>query len=217
VLNSTISDNRADAGGGIYNSYGLDIENSTISGNTANEGGGLVNSGVKSLSGDVLMIYCTVYNNTAGGIINDPADPRNIVHIEASIIAGNNRPGSGSFSADLYGTFDIGTKLSFGPQKSLIEHMDGATFTSPAIAASLLITGVSPNLGPLQNNGGPTQTHALLPGSPAIDAIPYSTETSQLCGVVQKQSGSYTTDQRGVKRPQGRGCDLGAYEYQPGT
>jgi hypothetical protein len=54
-------------------------------------------------------------------------------------------------------------------------------------------------LGPLQDNGGPTFTQALLPGSPAIDAIPLVDCT-------------LTEDQRGVARPNGNGCDIGAYE-----
>ena len=61
-------------------------------------------------------------------------------------------------------------------------------------------SNVDPKLGPLADNGGPTLTHALLPGSPAINAIP-----SQDCVV--------TRDQRGAFRPQGAGCDIGAYEY----
>ena len=55
---------------------------------------------------------------------------------------------------------------------------------------------IDPRLGPLQDNGGPTPTHALLLGSPAIDA-------SSACPA---------TDQRGVTRPQGAGCDIGAFE-----
>ena len=63
------------------------------------------------------------------------------------------------------------------------------------------ITGRDPVLGPLaQNPPGETQTHALLRGSPAIDAIPPGS-----CVV--------STDQRGVDRPFGEGCDIGAYEY----
>jgi hypothetical protein len=57
-------------------------------------------------------------------------------------------------------------------------------------------------LGPLQNNGGPTETHDLLPGSPAIDAGSVSCPPP-------------ATDQRGVARPQGTACDIGAVEYLP--
>jgi hypothetical protein len=57
------------------------------------------------------------------------------------------------------------------------------------------------NLGPLADNGGPTETHALLPGSVAIDVIP-----AEMCEV--------DTDQRGVDRPQGDACDVGAVEME---
>jgi hypothetical protein len=57
-------------------------------------------------------------------------------------------------------------------------------------------------LGPLHANGGPTQTMAVLTGSPALNAIP-------------KAACAVATDQRGVKRPQGSGCEIGAFELQP--
>jgi hypothetical protein len=59
---------------------------------------------------------------------------------------------------------------------------------------------IDPRLGPLVDNGGPTRTHALLLGSPAIDAA-----STPDCP---------TTDQRGVLRPQGAACDIGSYERQ---
>ena len=63
-------------------------------------------------------------------------------------------------------------------------------------------------IGPLQNNGGPTLTHALLPGSEAID----STYPSG-CG--DQIGAPLTTDQRGFSRPVGAACDVGAFEYRP--
>src|SRR3970282_626777 len=63
----------------------------------------------------------------------------------------------------------------------------------------LALNSTPAGLGPLANNGGPPQTHALLAGSPAIDA------GSPDCPPP-------ATDQRGVARPQGPACDIGAYE-----
>ena len=63
---------------------------------------------------------------------------------------------------------------------------------------------IDPLLGALADNGGPTQTHALLTGSPAIDAA--GDCVADL---------SITTDQRGISRPQGTACDIGAFEPPP--
>ena len=71
----------------------------------------------------------------------------------------------------------------------------GATDIVPGVGVT-----VRKILGPLRNNGGPTMTHALVPGSPAIDAVP---------GADPECTG---TDQRGTARPQGAGCDIGAFE-----
>jgi hypothetical protein len=81
-----------------------------------------------------------------------------------------------------------------------------------------------PRLGPLADNGGPTQTYALLPGSPALDAIPMDTEACVDPTTSSAKGGSiftdpetrhiYGSDQRGVNRPQGAGCDIGAYEAE---
>jgi hypothetical protein len=62
------------------------------------------------------------------------------------------------------------------------------------------LSNTDPRLGPLQDNGGPTQTEALMPGSSAIDAV-----GNEACPPP-------TTDQRGVTRPQGPRCDVGAFE-----
>jgi hypothetical protein len=67
-------------------------------------------------------------------------------------------------------------------------------------------------LGPLQHNGGPTETHALLPGSLAIDAIPLADCTWDDDGDPGTAEVPLATDQRGVARPQGAGCDIGAVE-----
>jgi hypothetical protein len=70
------------------------------------------------------------------------------------------------------------------------------------------VTGMDPLLGPLQNNGGPTKTQALLKGSPAIDA-------GQTPCLDSSNTLVLTTDQRGFARPFGAQCDIGAVEYYP--
>ena len=72
------------------------------------------------------------------------------------------------------------------------------------------VVNLDPLLGPLQDNGGDTETHALLDGSPAIDAIPVA-DCNDIDGV------PVTTDQRGVARPQGPASDMGAFELEPGA
>src|SRR5262249_41153556 len=70
------------------------------------------------------------------------------------------------------------------------------------------VIAADPQLGPLQNNGGPTPTMSLLPGSPAIDAGVNSY-------ALDAQGNPLTTDQRGLPRIRGAAVDLGAYEVQP--
>lgn len=81
---------------------------------------------------------------------------------------------------------------------NLIHEAAGCTLTGDT---SGLITGQDPLLAPLADNGGPTRTHALLPRSPAIDA------GSPDCPPP-------AADQRGVQRPFGLACDIGAYEAE---
>jgi len=92
---------------------------------------------------------------------------------------------------------------------NLIQDSSGVTFADPlkqhrTDVSVQNLTDVKIDLL-LRNNGGPTPTLALLPGSPAIDRIPLKACLLNTIG----------TDQRGVKRPQGATCDIGAYEYEP--
>ena len=185
MTNSTVSDNfSTDSGGGIFSSSGpATFTNSTISGNTAGgDGGGIGNFGTATVTNS------TISSNSAstqgGGIYNNGT-----LTLTNTIIAGN----SGSPGPDC-----TGPVTSLG--HNLIGTSDGCSFT-PATGD---LVNVDPLLGPLQDNGRPTFTHALLPGSPAIDA-----GDDVACPV---------TDQRGVARPvdgDGDGaatCDIGAFE-----
>lgn len=209
ITNVTMSGNSATQGGGLYNGGDLTITNSTISGNSATQGGGLANlstlrminstvsgnsattqgGGLINLANTSNISFTTLANNSAsqgGGLYNDVG---NLVKIKNSIVANN--PTGGDCAGP-------GSLTAIGANFTTNGTCPGFTQVTPAQL----------NLGPLQDNGGPTQTHALLPGSVAIDA-------ANDCTDVDKNA--VGTDQRGVGRPQGSACDSGAFEFVPCT
>ncbi|MBA2678623.1 MAG: right-handed parallel beta-helix repeat-containing protein, partial [Ktedonobacteraceae bacterium] len=203
MRNSTIASNSSSAGGGIY-SYNntLSLLNDTIADNSATINGG----GILSYNSKLTLDKSTVFDNASkisgGGIsTNVPDSPAAIrnrpVIVERSIIAGNR----GAEGVDVSGTITTEGYNLFG-------QFAGANFTDSQSQHSTdkEVNRISDlridNM--LNENGGSMMTHALLVGSPAIDAIPTSA-----CDLKTAD-----TDQRGVKRPQGGACDIGAYEYQ---
>jgi hypothetical protein len=198
MANSTVSNNWAAAGvGGIWNSGMATIENSTISGNsTLGSGGGIYNDGT------LFLQNTTIANNTAysgGGLANE-----NSTTVQNSILAGNTA--ANSQPSDCSGTL---TSQGY----NLIGSTAGCTINGDTTGDLLEVDAL---LGPLQDNNGPTLTHAPLPGSPAIDtgnpAAPGSGGTT-----------CEATDQRGVTRPQDGDsdgvarCDIGAVEVESST
>ncbi|NQV25154.1 MAG: hypothetical protein HQ518_12390, partial [Rhodopirellula sp.] len=194
---STLSNNVSGArGGAIFNSQTLSLLNSTISGNTAGgEGGAIFNTGPDAVSsGTTTIVNSTIVSNStdlsAGGIFNQSGS---VVLLTNSIVAGNNAQGSNN---DVQGAFtSIRTNFvgDAGNATGLINGQDGnriGTTLSP----------IDPVLGTLSSNGGPTQTHKLLIGSPAIDA--------------GDNSGGEPLDQRGGRRPTDMSADIGAFEVQ---
>ena len=193
MTDSTLANNASPGpGGGIETSDGpMTVTNCTISGNTTAAVGGGIDGG-----GDVTN--CTISGNRAnthgGGIENDTVSTLSIVN---TIVTGNTGNTGGS-AADLGGAI-----RSDG--HNLIGTTSGATIT-PGPGD---LVNATPLLGPLGNNGGPTQTMPLAPGSPAIDA-----GNDTVCA--QTGSGAVNdVDQRGIGRPQGQHCDIGAFEYKP--
>ena len=192
VTNSTISGNNSSTsdGGGIFNgaSSAATLRNTTVSGNTARFGGGVDNSGSLTLTNNSFNGNAASGSLGGGGIRNDNIGSTDVTN---TIVAGN--------TATTTGADCSGSLTSQG--HNLIGDNSGCSFT-PA-AGDLVGTSASPidpKLGPLADNGGPIETHALLPpGSPAIDA-----GDDALCP---------STDQRGVTRPQGTQCDIGAFEF----
>lgn len=215
IFSSTVSGNTATSnaigamgGGGIGNVNGtLSIVNSTVSGNTSigSRGGGVYNEGI-TVTSAVDIVNSTIADN--GGFGGDdnlhnsgngaPAPMRLRSTIVAAARTGGNCGSSGG------GGF---TSLGFN-----LADDDGCGLTAPTDRPS-----TDPLLGALADNGGPTRTHALPAGSPAIDG---GTGDTALPGI-----GALGADQRGLLRPVdlagspnaagGDGADIGAFEFQP--
>ncbi|MEA5538343.1 choice-of-anchor Q domain-containing protein, partial [Limnoraphis robusta Tam1] len=198
IERSTISNNSSGKnGGGIINSGGiLEIRNSTISGNTIDAaetgfgGAGIFNS----FDGTLTISNSTVTNNEivlnpdsntstfiAGGIQSNSG----VVTVNNTIVAGNK---TDAVSNDVEGSFNSNGN-------NLIGNLGGSTGFNSSEQLTVPIDSVIDPV--LANNGGFTETHALVSGSPAIDAA----------------SSSELTDQRGVSRPFGSNPDIGAVEF----
>lgn len=179
ITGSTMSSNRAGtAGGAVFIQNGtINLRNSTLSGNiAATAGGGLYNQ-----NGMVTVNNITVASNTAnagGGIGNDAG----IVTLGNTLLANNS------------GGDCIGSLTSSG--HNLIQAPASTCAIGGDTAGNILSEDAL--IEELASDGGLTRTHALLQGSPAIDAG--NTDTCE------------ATDQRGNPRPYGGGCDIGAFE-----
>jgi len=214
VANSTISGNSTgSSGGGISISGsalvpGSSIVNSTISGNSAKTSGGGIGGG----GGDLSIVNSTVSGNSAGTSGGGIFTSNTSLRVADSTITGNSAPSGG-------GIYNVGsvevsnTILNAGASGENIFNDDG-TITSLGYNLSSdngggYLTGpgdqinTDPLLGPLQDNGGPTLTHALLPGSPAIDAGDPNFHSPPL------------NDQRGCLRIINGRIDIGSFERQP--
>jgi len=198
VINSTLSGNSAANGGGaIVNLEGTTtVSNSTLSGNSANDFGG---GGILISQGTATVSNSTLWGNSAtvsgfdggGGIYNRGGGTvtlKNTIVANSPSASGGNCHGTtitnGGYNLDSDNTCGFGTDNNS-------------------------LSGIDPMLGDLEDNGGPTMTHALLEGSPAID---------------KGNSFGESTDQRGEERPSdfdtvanatdGDGSDIGAFEVQ---
>jgi len=193
---TTISGNRAgERGGGVFNlntdpsRFTTDFTaiNTTISGNQAEDAGGIYSSG------NLVLLQSTVAFNrgdTVTGGINTTA-----TEFFINTIVSNNTVGqsANTLPSDIVGTVDT---ASF----SLVGHSGSSGGIVNGVGGNLV--GVDPLLGPLRNNGGVTQTHAIAPTSRAVNR-----------GDTSNQFGQF--DQRGAARKQLGRADIGAYEVQP--
>jgi hypothetical protein len=208
IVQSTVSGNSVSrarigasaAGAGIYNTGSLTITNSTLSGNQAVDywpagapyGGGLANE-----NGSVMIYNSTVSQNAAifhtplgtvgaygGGIYNNSTSAPTL---QNSTVVNNSWGGNCNGSVTSHG-YNMSSDST-------------CSFNGPGDQKN-----INPRLGPLQNNGGPTQTMALLPGSPAMDA-------GNPNGCTDSNGHVLTIDQRGDPRPGQGACDMGAYNH----
>ncbi|BBD69636.1 hemolysin-type calcium-binding region [Nostoc commune NIES-4072] len=170
VINSTIFGSSAELGGGISNSGSLSLTNTTVSSNIASVGGGISNSGKLTLSNS------TITDNAAtrlyapwksffqgGGIVNQT---NGAVIVANTIIAGN-------YEDDPYASEDVNSDVigKFTDSgNNLIGDRTGSTGFTTSTLVGTSDNSIDPKLGPLQNNGGTSLTHALLKDSPAINA-----------------------------------------------
>lgn len=224
VTNSTFHHNASEYGAAILNQYDGQavISHSTFSDNEAQYGGAIANQGEAILwvTNSTLtrntVVGSTWRDGQGGAIYNESS-----AYVAYSTISGNMAEvGGGLFN--YHSSYLQGTTWLFG---TIVAHnqatISGGDCSEPVASMNYNLDSdgscgldgegdltAVPLLGPLQNNGGSTETMALLPGSPAIDAVP--------AGVC-----SQSDDQRGVIRPQdGNGdgtpaCDMGAYELNP--
>ncbi|MFM6860941.1 MAG: beta strand repeat-containing protein, partial [Dolichospermum sp.] len=214
LINTTVRGNSAGNGGGIKsNGTSVALLNTTISGNSANSrGGGIYAStdGVFNLINSTVTkntAISTEYGNGGGGIYSLGAT----VNLKNTIVAGN----INSNAPDLLSSF-LSSALFNGNNNNLIGNLTGAKGT---VGTGTDIVNPNPGLGPLQNNGGLTLTHALLSGSPAINAgnnslIPADTEDLDGDG---NRTEPIPFDNRGsgFTRISSGTVDIGAFEFQP--
>jgi hypothetical protein len=208
MVQSTVSGNTAwrfriansAAGGGIYNTGKLTITNSTVTANLATAfwpagvtyGGGLaskngtvvVSNSTLSQNSAILRVPFGTYGALGGGIYNSGAS---ILTLQNSIVAGNTLGGN-----CMGGVHSNGHNLSSDSTCNLNGPGDQKN--------------INPDLGALWNNGGSTQTMALLAGSPAMNA-------GNPSGCYDSSGHRLMTDQRGHPRPSYGACDMGAYNH----
>ncbi|XQQ05829.1 MAG: DUF4347 domain-containing protein [Leptolyngbya sp. IPPAS B-1204] len=212
--NSTLSNNDSGSslGGGILNSGNLTVNNSTISNNSSIQGGGIWST----FSGQIVIRNSTISGNTStdrgGGIYNG----NSLLQLRNSTVTANSAPagrGSGVASAGTTRT-QVVSSIIAGNSNSDVDFVSvnsnsfvsqgnnliGTGNATASFATSEVIGTASPGLAALANNGGSTQTHALLSTSPAINA--------------GSNPDSLSTDQRGsgFARVLRGTIDIGAFE-----
>lgn len=232
VTTSTFTGNSAQEGGGVFNQKTATISNDTFTSNQATiyGGGALLNAaGTMTVTGDTF----TSNSGPGGGAIDNDTT----LTISDSTFQGNTAGSNGGGAVENFGPTTMTQSTLSGNSSQYGANILNYTGHTLSLSMSIVANGqggpncgggaavtdggynidtgttcgfssgnhsmssIQPQLGALASNGGPSQTMALPAGSPAVDAIAASTPGC---------TGS--TDQRGITRPQGPGCDIGAYE-----
>lgn len=224
IVNSTIMDNEAvwngssHGGGGIFNHNGaLDIVNSTLSGNSAGSGGGIYTHFEGGLDSEFPSII-RIENSTLSGNIAHSSywmlggggiyiGCETTVQVSNSLIAGNTAPLGPEIRRESWWGGQCGTLESQGYNLFGQNGDSGLYYVSPVDTDLILQGAINTAIAPLADNGGPTKTHLLVAGSPAIDA-----------GNDALLNPEITTDQRGTGFPRmvGNQVDIGAVEGTEG-
>lgn len=241
LLNCTISGNSESAVGGVLNSGTMTLQNCTTSGNT-----GFSLAGGVSNSGTMRLANCTISGNQGGGtggVYND--NDANLLTIENCTITQNrgvniggldhesvadatlhntivvdNFKGTGSTRSDLFVVFPLNSLSSFNLVGVVTGGGGGVGIVNGSNGNQVGVT--NPLLGPLADNGGATQTHALLAGSPGIDhgsngAVPPDTLDQDEDGVTTTEQIPFDQRGAGFARIMGSTVDIGAFEVQSGA
>jgi hypothetical protein len=195
VARSTFSQNSAGYGGGIGNWGTLTLKNSTFAKNGATFGGGVFSASTATVTNT------TFYNNGAGQ--SGPGmDGSGAATLKGSLFANN------SFTDGLGNPYAPGSCTAIiSAGYNLSDDNSCSAFLNNTGDRNNTAAGV--DVGGLKDNGGSTPTVALLSASPAVDAIAVSPCTDPAGNGV-------ADDQRGITRPQGTACDIGAFERVPG-
>jgi hypothetical protein len=208
LINSNLSENSGTFGGAIANDGTVRVINSTLWGNTAQfAGGGISNVGTMTVINSTLSGNSSVADG--GGIVTGDSlfgDRESELTLNNTIVAGNLRGGGSDKVPD-----DVRGMASDSSSSNLIGVGSGSNLSN-AVNGNQVGTPespIDPKLGPLQDNGGPTQTLALKPGSPAIDK-------GNTTLAVDQDGRPLAADQRGYDRlsPSGGTVDIGAFEVQ---
>jgi predicted outer membrane repeat protein len=216
ISRSVFSGNSAGGGGALVNFGTMTISDSTFSGNTALNGGGAI----EARSGATLnIVNTTISGNSAprgGGIYALGPTPSNAATLTNVTLAANTAPADAANQGG--GNITVGGEVTVTLRNTIVANPGGSSSNCkkdstgaaaivdgggnlqfPGTSCGASIASANPGLSALDDNGGPTPTHAFAANSPARNAA-----NSATCPAF---------DQRGVLRTQAGACDIGAWEY----